>query len=138
MVGHTNQCIKPNLVDRQYFVDQTVCNEDVSTQRWIWTQDNQLMHVRTLRCLQAEQHANGGKNYYLVLKECDTNKTRQLWSCKGMAFFLKMSNLHMSYKEKLHIFAITAPNSNQQTKWARYKSGKILCFKGMVGQFLSI
>ena len=96
------------------------------------------MHVRTLRCLQAEQHANGGKNYYLVLKECDTNKTRQLWSCKGKHFFLETLNLYMSYRENLHIFAITASDSNQQTKWARYKSGKILCFKGMVGQFLSI
>ena len=127
-------CIKPNLVRRQYFVDQTVCNEDVSTQHWIWTRDNQLMHVRTLRCLQAPQRANGGNNYYLDLKECDMNKTRQLWSCKGKHFFLETLNLYMSYRENLqHIFATTASDSNQQTKWARYESGKKLCFKGMHG-----
>ena len=95
------------------------------------------MHVRTLRCLQAEQHPNGGKNYYLVLKECDMNKTRQLWSCKGKHFFLEMSNLYMSYKENLK-YIFTTADSNQQRKWARYKSGKNLCFKGMVGQSLSI
>ena len=106
------------------------CNVNNSNQHWIWTPNNQLMHVDTLKCLQ--QSERFGDYWLLVLQECKNTETKQFWKCQGQTFFLKNDNT-------INLYIIDrAWGTIRKIKHtlSRYSSGKYLCSKGIVELFL--
>ena len=106
------------------------CNVNNSNQHWIWTPNNQLMHVDTLKCLQ--QSERFGDYWLLVLQECKNTETKQFWKCQGQTFFLKND-------DTINLYIIDkAWVTTRKIKHAlsRYSSGKDLCSKGIVELFL--
>ena len=116
------------------------CNDSEKKQRWIWTPNNQLMHVDTLKCLQlGEQDEKGNSYWRIVLKECNHSKGKQLWKCKGQQGQIETSKGIKLYMTKEHLVWGTTYNiqNRNQTTWTRYRSSdKNLCSKGMLEHFL--
>ena len=122
----SKMCMTPN---NDYLVGRT-CNVNNSNQHWIWTPNNQLMHVDTLKCLQ--QSERFGDYWLLVLQECKNTETKQFWKCQGQTFFLKNDNT-------INLYIIDrAWGTIRKIKHtlSRYSSGKYLCSKGIVELFL--
>ena len=122
----SKKCMIPNS---GYLAERT-CNVNNSKQHWIWTPNNQLMHVDTLKCLQ--QSERFGDYWLLVLQECKNTETKQFWKCQGQTFFLKND-------DTINLYIIDkAWVTTRKIKHAlsRYSSGKDLCSKGIVELFL--
>ena len=107
------------------------CNVNNSNQRWIWTPNNQLMHVDTLKCLQQGKRLVKSQYWFLGLQECNSNETKQFWKCQGQTFSLKND-------DTINLYIINrAWGTTLKIKQAlsRYSSGKYLCSKGIVELF---
>ena len=124
----SNKCMIPY---NGYIAGRT-CNVNNSNQHWIWTPNNQLMHVDTLKCLQQGKRSGKSQYWYLVLQECKNTETKQFWKCQGSTFFLKND-------VTINLYIIDrAWVTTRKIKHAlsRYSSGKDLCSKGIVELFL--
>ena len=120
----SKKCMIPN----NGYLAGTTCNVNNANQHWIWTRNNQLMHVDTLKCLQQSKRSiNNPQFWHLFLQECNSIETKQFSKCQGKTFSLKNNdtiNLYTSdrawgttyYKQAL----------------SRYSSGKYLCSIGIV------
>ena len=124
--------------DKVYHVLKRDCNATDYWQRWIWTRNDQLMHVDTLKCLQCPVHTRLDTIaiWRLFVAECTSIETRQLWQCQGQNnsnFWSNTSKLYLyqafSYKE---IYGINMYFElfSQGMKWRRFPSNESLCFKG--------
>ena len=121
---------KKCMIPFRGYLKKTTCNVINSNQHWIWTRNNQLMHVDTLKCLQ--QSERFGDYWLLVLQECKNTETKQFWKCQGQTFFLKNDNT-------INLYIIDrAWGTIRKIKHtlSRYSSGKYLCSKGIVELFL--
>ena len=129
------KCMKPEWSGDYLKIIKTNCNTHDSSQHWIWTRNNQLMHVNTLQCLgRGKRYAVVSDYWYLVLGECISTDTKQRWKCKGNANFLSIKwNLFM-YMDNLDEY-IYGTNSDklgisQWKNWRRFPSNQSLCSKG--------
>ena len=103
------------------------CNVNNSNQHWIWTPNNQLMHVDTLKCLQRGKQLDDPLFWSLDLQDCKSTETKQLWKCQGQTFSLKnydTINLYIKNRVRGTTF--------HKEALSRYSSGKYLCSKGIV------
>ena len=135
-------CISPKL-ERQnntYYVLKTVCDANASWQRWIWTKNDQLMHVDTLKCLQSPPYPGlylWLRTWLLFLVEWTSTETKQIWQCQGLKsinFWSNTSKLYM-YQEFFtndYVYGININNYfiSEYTKWRRFPSGQSLCSNG--------
>ena len=111
---------------------ERICNVNNSNQHWIWTPNNQLMHVDTLKCLQRGKQSGNSKDWYLDLQECKSTETKQFWKCQKQTFSLK------NY-DTINLYIRDIPwGTTRKIKHPlnRYSSGKYLCSKGIVELFL--
>ena len=121
----SKMCMTPN---NGYLVGRT-CNVNNSNQHWIWTPNNQLMHVNTLKCLQLGRKQDANLYFwYLVLQECNSTDTKQFWNCQAQIVFLKHYDTI-----KLYIYdKAWGTTIATRHELGRYSSGKYLCSKGIV------
>ena len=144
------KCIAPEwnneLVTQYHYNNRETCNVSDSNQRWIWTPNNQLMHVNALKCLQQGFlqfiGSNSGNSYFnLVLEECMSTQTKQLWQCLGQKsqyfvnFQSKTSKLYMymdqfPLDQPAYIYGTNADTYSERLKWHRLPSKRSLCSKG--------
>ena len=126
------ECMKPWLFRGVYYVIKTVCDETDLTQRWIWTQKNQLINVALWKCLErGELYQND--YWYLILQTC-SDKAKQLWDCHGQTFSLKTPTLYMNSRKSSSLVLVTS-EFNERDLWTRYLSRENSCAKGMFEQF---
>ena len=61
------------------------CKSSDPSQKWIWTWHNQILHVKTLKCIQhgeAKPDPSSTTLYMdLDLKNCNISETKQKWKC---------------------------------------------------------
>ena len=122
---------KKCMIPKNGYLEGRTCNVNNSNQRWIWTPNNQLMHVDTLKCLQQGKRLVKSQYWFLGLQECNSNETKQFWKCQGQTFSLK------NY-DTINLYIINrAWGTTLKIKQAlsRYSSGKYLCSKGIVELF---
>ena len=125
------QSKKCMIANNGYLAERT-CNVNNLNQHWIWTPNNQLMHVDTLKCLQQGKRYEDSQFWYLVLQECNSAETKQFWKCQGQKVSLRNN-------DTINVYMIDkAWVTTHKTKYAlsRYSSGKYLCSKGIVELFL--
>ena len=128
------ECMKPWAFNGVYYVIKTVCNATDLTQRWVWTQTNQLMNVALWKCLERGPYKDNGF-WYLIVQTC-SNKENQLWSCQGQTFFLKTPTLTLYMNSRKSIsFVLGTSDFNERDLWTRYLSRENFCAKGMFEQF---
>ena len=119
------------MIQNNSYLAGRTCNVNNSSQHWIWTPNNQLMHVDTLKCLQQGKRSGVSQFWYLVLQECNSTETKQLWKCQGQKVSLKnydTINLHISNR--------AWGTTHYKQALSRYSSGKYLCSQGIVEIFL--
>ena len=131
----SSKCMKPV----NSYIENTSCDTTDSSQHWIWTRNNQLMHVDTLQCLgRSEEYLSTITFwwYYLILEECISTDTDQRWQCKNDANFLLIwQNLQLFMymgNSGRYVYATNSDKSkyNQGKNWRRFPSNQRLCFKG--------
>ena len=57
----------------------TPCNRLDITQRFVWTQDHQLVTLYSNSCLESD----GNRLHFLRTSHCTVGRRSQLWICKG-------------------------------------------------------
>lgn len=138
------KCIAPewnNELLTYHYSNRETCNVSDSSQRWIWTPNNQLMHVNALKCLQQGFlqfiGSNSGNSYFnLVLEECMSTQTEQLWQCLGQKsqnFVNSPSKTYMymyQRSKRPYIYATNGDKYSERLKWHRLPSNQSLCSKG--------
>ena len=129
-----SKCMKPELVSgKYYYIIKTNCNTHDSSQHWIWTRNNQLMHVDTLQCLErGPRYLPASDYWYLVLGECVSTDTKQRWQCQGNANFLSIKWNLLMYLDNSNKYIYGDDNlkTNQWKNWRRFSSNQNLCSKG--------
>ena len=128
-----SKCMKPELPGK-YYIIKTNCKTHDSSQHWIWTRNNQLMHVDTLQCLQrGPKYKWSFSNYwYLVLGKCISTGTKQRWKCQGNANFLLIKWKLLMYLDNSweNIYGIDNLVTGKKKNWRRFPSNQHLCSKG--------
>ena len=123
---------KKCMIPFRGYLKKTTCNVINSNQHWIWTRNNQLMHVDTLKCLQQGKRSGNSQFWFLVLQDCNSTETKQFWKCQGQTFSLKnydTINLYIS------IGIAWGTTLYKPQAWSQYSSGKYLCSRGIVEIF---
>lgn len=63
-----------------YSISLVLCDSSSATQRWVWTDNNTLLHQATYLCLAIYHDVDTKK---LVLRTCKEFDLEQKWSCNG-------------------------------------------------------
>ncbi len=58
------------------------CNKNNLSAKWTWTIDEQMLNLKTLRCLRADKKENVGLIRQLSMERCNMNARKQKWVCR--------------------------------------------------------
>jgi hypothetical protein len=93
----TGVCITYN---RSNILTVSTCNSNDPSQQWIRTRYKQLLHVKTLKCIQLGEEYSGSNNnfWHVGLEDCNTSETRQQWDCHDRHLrSVHSASLYLSY-----------------------------------------
>ena len=128
-----SKCMKPEWSGDYLKIIKTNCNTHDSSQHWIWTRNNQLMHVDTLQCLErGPRYYRFSHYWYLVLGKCISTGTKQRWKCQDNVNFLLIKWPLLMYLDNSNKYIYGDDNlkTNQWKNWRRFSSNQNLCSKG--------
>ena len=127
----TTKCITYN---RSKHLTLAKCISNDPSQKWIWTRHNEILHVKTLKCIQhgLPYRGDDSKLYMdLYLKKCNISERAQEWECDD--FFLKKQGMFFYEGVQPGIMRITYTKDiivqeNSAMRWKRQGiKGKSIC-----------
>ena len=113
------------------------CNSSDTSQKWIWTRHNEILHVKTLKCIQhGVAYLDPSNTFYmnLGLEKCNILKAEQKWKCHGpylekpKTFYYNGSSPHImriTYTKDINHSIIA--KSNGEKRWRRGTNMENIC-----------
>ena len=122
-------CMHRNATFPKYLSNSMLCSVSsyFTANRWIWTRNNQLLNVRTLKCLgmaRTSSYIDGiGLVPRVFFKTCNASDDRQLWQCQKKCFFQnKKSKTYMNYGNSISQLVLLFHGTGSYSCWTRYPS----------------
>ena len=116
------------------YVVASTCDPTSYKQRWIWTQNKQLLNEYSLKCLERSNEyllPNGNRYPLLVLNFCNATNARQLWQCQGKKknlFFLRYDKRFLRFRYMSNLYVYLFRRGGKYSSWRRYgRSDQSLC-----------
>ena len=114
---------------------QLDCNSTNSLDRWIWTDHEQLLNLKTNNCLSHE--ADASLPYGSVqLQPCDSNVASQKWYCHEDKLISKSENSVLQLRSDRTVGLTTIKRSTEDDTVTIYSNKKSICDEKGIVQFL--
>ena len=133
----SQKCIKssPDAELETTFVNTKYsCNDHSESDRWIWTNFEQILNWKTLECMTDDYLSSGGDNF-VTIKKCDPNDGLQRWICVGDTKYNIIQTQSGRYLNYGDFGNYVTTNKGDSKKWTRRDTTgkqKDVCAKGSV------
>ena len=121
-------CMVPLPSDQAGLTVDT-CDVSNTRQHWIWTKNNQLLNIHTVKCLQTSEIPIFREKYPKVsLTPCNASDLKQIWKCrpKSSLFYLEYEKAYLNFGN-VQKYVIVYSGTWLYSWWGRYQTDQSLC-----------